>query len=549
MKRALDSLEVKVVKAAMIVAVLLPASAIAQLRLSEAERLGAERNPSLAAARAVVGAVSARGDMLQVPYRPQISLNGYGAGGDGSMIFPSTVMPTNYSSLGSGERALANGTFMWRVFSFGRERTARGIQAAETGAATDDVRREELDVALRVRLAFSDALLMRDRVAARQAAVESAVEVERVTRERFDAGKVPEAFLYRAQADTAAMRKDLAMSEAEARASEAMLREAIGLPQSDLARPGDWDTPFEAPAGLDKAIESAVKQRPELASLERSAQGFGLRASLAQKSLLPELSLMAMGDWMGARNMPGELASKVGLVLSFPLSDGGERRAVKAEASAMGAKMKAEYDMALLKVEAEVASAWFTWESVQAVLDAAKSELAASREAYRITLIRYQEGKAILSELTDARSQLVSAEVGAAESEAYRRQAWTRLARSVGQRTGESPCIDFDMSRSAWARHQTIAGADVFLRSKSGESNGCLLRNVTVGVYTSCDEGVCHCGLRIGADRRAGECLPNGVSVPGRHRVQDVRRGALRVPGPHVQRQGHGRQGRMRAVL
>lgn len=433
MKRALVSLEVKVVKAAMIAAVLLPASAIAQLKLSEVERLGVERNPSLAAARAEVGAVSARGDMLQVPYRPQISLNGYGVGGDGSMIFPSTVMPTNYAALGSGERALANGTFMWRVFSFGREGTARGIKAAETGAATDDVRREELDVVLRVRLAFSEALLMRDRVAARQAAVESAVEVERVTRERYDAGKVPEAFLFRSQADAAAMRKELAMAEAEARASEAMLREAIGLPQSDPARPGEWDTPFEAPAGLDKAIETAVKQRPELASLERSAEGFGLRASLAQKSSLPELSLMAMGDWMGARNMPGEFGSKVGLVLSFPLHDGGERRAAKAEASAMGAKMRAEYEMARLKVEAEVASAWFTWEAVQAVLDAAKSEVAASREAYRITLIRYQEGKAILSELTDARSQLVSADVGAAESEAYRRQAWTRLARSVGQ--------------------------------------------------------------------------------------------------------------------
>ncbi len=202
------------------------------------------------------------------------------------------------------------------MFSFGRESTARGIKAAETNAALDNVRREELDVALRVRLAFSEALLMRDRVAVRQSALESATEVERVTRERQEAG---------------------------------------------------------------------------------------------------------------------EVASKYGLVLSFPLNDGGERRAVRAEATAMGAKMTAEYDMARLKIEAEVASAWSTWEAVPAVLDAAKSELVASREAYRITLIRYQEGKAILSELTDARSQLVRAQVGIAESEAYRRQAWTRLARSIGQ--------------------------------------------------------------------------------------------------------------------
>jgi hypothetical protein len=64
---------------------------------------------------------------------------------------------------------------------------------------------------------------------------------------------------------------------------------------------------------------------------------------------------------------------------------------------------------------------------------AAETEFGASAESYRIFSIRFEEGKAILAELTDARSALTHARLTVAETAAFERQAWSRLRRAIGQ--------------------------------------------------------------------------------------------------------------------
>ena len=99
----------------------------------------------------------------------------------------------------------------------------------------------------------------------------------------------------------------------------------------------------------------------------------------------------------------------------------------------MQARAESELQGTKNKVEAEVASAWAEWSASSKVSASAKAEVEASEEAYRVALLRYQEGKAILSELTEVRSELTHARLSVAESTAYARKAWSKLARATGK--------------------------------------------------------------------------------------------------------------------
>lgn len=400
--------------------------------VSQAVERAVRQHPMLSVAQADVRGAKARAVMLTVPYVPQASLNAVGAAGEGMMTFASTVMPTNYWRTERGASGVLNASLMWRPWSFGREAAARGIGREEVQSAEETLAVARQNVALSVRLAFAEALLRRETVEANKAAVESAREVERVTREQYEAGKLPEAFVFRAAADTAEMERELAVAEAEAASALARLRESMGMDQLEVLALGDWDIPLEAPASLAEALAQAAA-RPELAAIRHAREGQELRARLAQLSTRPDLALMAMGDWMGSRGMAGETGSKVALVVSFPLADGGERRATRDEAEAMAGKMEAEMRSVQLAVEAEVATAWAAWQAHAAVSKAARAGLQASEEAYRVALLRYREGKAILAEVTDARARLVAAQRSIAEADAYSRIAWSKLHRAMGK--------------------------------------------------------------------------------------------------------------------
>jgi outer membrane protein TolC len=400
--------------------------------VSQAVERAVRLHPMLSVAQADVQGAKARAAMLEVPYVPQVSLNAVGTAGEGAMTFASTVMPINYWRTERGSSGVLNASLMWRPWSFGREAAARGIGREEVLSAEETLAVVRQNVALSVRLAFAEALLRRETVEANKAAVESAREVERVTREQYEAGKLPEAFLFRAAADTAEMERELAMAEAEAASALAMLRETMGMDQVEMFALGDWDIPLEAPASLAEALAQS-EARPEIAAIRHAREGQELRARLAELSTRPDLALMVMGDWMGTRGMAGETGSKVGLVVSFPLADGGERRATRGEARAMAGKMDAEMRSIRLAVEAEVAAAWAAWQAQPAVSRAARAGLESSSEAYRVALLRYQEGKAILAEVTDARARLVAAQRSIAEAEAYARTAWSKLQRAMGR--------------------------------------------------------------------------------------------------------------------
>lgn len=402
------------------------------VNLSQLAATALKEHPRIRAMAAELEAVDARRKLALVPFQPRLSLNGYGAVGNGSMIFPSSVEPFNYSLLPPDSAVVANATFMWRVFSFGRDMAVAEAGRADLRSADFRIRSEEQEVLLGLRTAFADAAFQRERSTALETALASAQEVERVTQARFEAGKVPEAFTFRAQADTARAAKDVALARADANSALATLWDAAGLEHAPEGGLGAWDEPLDAPQSQEEAVKQALARRPEYLALAEDRRASIARTRAIAKSRLPELNLMAMDDQMSTDRMRGENGFKAGLVLSFPVGDGGERSAAGQEARAMTARLDADLKAMRNRIIAEVGAAWAQWSARAEVRKAADAELVASSAAYEVGLLRYQEGKAILAELTDARSQLTMARLSVAEANAYERKSWSKLVRAIG---------------------------------------------------------------------------------------------------------------------
>ncbi|MBS1701398.1 MAG: TolC family protein [Armatimonadetes bacterium] len=404
-----------------------------KLNLSHLSADALKNHPRIAAMKADRDATKARRDLSLVQFQPKVSLNGYAATGSGSMIFPSSVDPANYSLLPSDNTGVANATLMWNLFAFGRDRDVASAGSFEVLSAESAIQTESLEVLFNLRTAFADALFKKDSLAGYQAALESAKEVERTTQARLDAGKVPLAFALRARADTAKAEQELVKAQADSESTEAKVWEAAGHDQGEENTLGDWDLKADAPKDLKTAIAIAWEKRPEVAVLKFQLSAAHSRQSAIAKSKLPELNFMAMNDLMGASGVRGSNTSKAGLVLSFPLGDGGQRNAESKEQKAMITRLEAEEKALRNRVSSEVAQSWAEWKAVEPMKTAAQAELLASDEGYRVAIIRYEEGKSILAELTDYRSQLTYARLSVAEADGYERKAWSKLARAIGQ--------------------------------------------------------------------------------------------------------------------
>lgn len=402
------------------------------LNLTDAISQAQRSHPMIAMALAKVDQAKAQGSRMLAMFEPIMSINGYGATGKGEMNLSSLIMPTMLTGLPDKDSYGFSGSMMWRPFSFGRDSLTRKASEAMVKMSSSEVASASLSLAYETRQAFADALLKKATVQARVESLESAKEMEKTTQAMLDAGKVPQAFLFSAQAETAKMRKELAMAEADQQMAKAMLVEAIAADQKDDLNLGEWNEALAAPSTLQQALETAKQNRPELNAMKANTTNAKFELELAKRAFLPDMAFMAMADWMKPENMGEMDGQKLAFVISLPVFDGKERRAAKAEAEAKAKQSEADRKVTELKIQSEVAQAWAEWSASPSIVEASQAELKASEEAFRVSLIRYQSGKSILAEVSEARAQLAQAKLSVNESEAYRRKAWAKLMRAIG---------------------------------------------------------------------------------------------------------------------
>jgi outer membrane protein len=356
----------------------------------------------------------------------------YKEGTDAS-IFAGAVMPTQYYATMENRFGAAAIMLMAPLYTGGRMATARASARALVSGAGSEKSTTEADVRQMVRAAFAEALRRREYVAAGEADLAAQTELLRTTQALFDVGKLPEAFVLRAKAEVARAESRLATIRADAEAALASLREAIGLDQSAMLDLSPW-TNAESPApDLAAATQAALVQRPELAAGRSRVDLARADARSAKGSLLPEVDLMAMQMNMQPKSSDWQSRYSAALVVSFPLFDGGMRRADVRKAEADVAERGAMLERERLAVEAEVARAWAAWSASDKVVSASEAAVKSFEEAYRVGVVRYEAGKAVQVEVTDLLSSLTRSRAELADARLMRLVAWSNLMRGMGK--------------------------------------------------------------------------------------------------------------------
>lgn len=311
----------------------------------------------------------------------------------------------------------------------GGKRSAR-IAAGRAGldAARARLTQSRADFAFTLAATYAQAEAAERQVALAQESLTLAQDVLRVARALVEAGKEAELRSLQAQAAVTAARADLDAARAEQVGAFARLTALVGSPtpltslgESLLTRPG---------GATRRPVD--LSTTPAVLAAEAEREAAARRVRVERTRAVPDLTVSA-----GMRRFSGDGSTAVvaGFSLPIPVFDQnrGNITAVQGELQAAEARLNA----ARLDAQAELSTALFQVDAAQTRVAAAMDGEGTAAEAFRLTRIAYEAGKAPLVELIAARRSLADARAQTLEAQLTRLRAEAGLARLEGRPIGD----------------------------------------------------------------------------------------------------------------
>lgn len=404
------------------------------LTLSQAVQTGLRENLMLKAARADVKAAQADTRAARSQTGVQISANTYATVGDMSAIVSTSpgVMPTNNNLVPRNGFVDQNLMLMVPIYTGGRLRNQIRAASEREKATTAGVGSAQADTALQVKLAYYRVQLAEEMVRAAQARLDAAAALLATTKAQVDAGKAIEATMSRVDAERADAQRMLTSARNDREKMLLDLKMAMGVNLDSEITLAEA-LAFAPPKGDLKAqLARAMQERPELLAARARLRAAQAQTSATRGSLQPQIYATAMADAFDSKAMGSGKGYAVGLSLSFPLIDGGQRRAETAGARAMQERAEAEARDLDLRVQTEVRQVWLDVETGAQNYTTARTALASAQSAYDVMALRVQNQKSLLVEQLDAQAALTQARANLAQALYDHASAVARLQRAVG---------------------------------------------------------------------------------------------------------------------
>ena len=397
------------------------------LALDDCLKLAAEKNPSLAAARAGVTAAGEAVGEAQSPFYPSLDLNaGYHrwqrhAFLPAGLSIPGRPLPELIGPLDDW-----NGGLLSRVtlYDFGERRAAVDAAKARLAGAEADTTAARAEVRLNVQTAFYTLAAAQDLLTVAQKNLARTEAHQRLAESRRAAGAVPQADVLRMQAEVANARLQVINAESRVHIATGHLNTAMGRAASTplvIASPSVAPPPPDR-VELDAAVDRALAQRPEIASGEKRTEAARAAVTAARAARAPKLHADASFGWRDTVFLPDTREWQAGLSVDLPLFDAGNRARHLARSKAELAREEAGFEGRRLQIRDEAWSAASELERAWAAIAANESGVRASEESLRIVRERYEHGAAVVTDLLDTQTALARAEGSLAEAR------WSYLA-------------------------------------------------------------------------------------------------------------------------
>ncbi len=417
--------------------------------VEQAVELALEKNLHVRAAGADARAMESMRREALAPFWPQLSANGYL--NDQRMapnVYTSagTTMARNYQVFNADQNRDTNVTAMYPLFSGGRDYYGYKAATARSDAAQQMLRGTEVDVAMQARLDYIAAL--RETESARVTAdlLHSVEERLRVSREMFDAGRIPRYYLLRDEAERANAVQMGAMARSRVEQTLVALKTTLGI---DLSSPITLAARLEfvaVPVSIDEGISEATERHPDLKAARKQRDAAEADVRAAYGNYYPQVSLSYMYDWAWMKNRAwesqvdnlrmrgdGKEGYSVGLVVTLPVFDGFMRENALNTAKARRDRAVQADGLARQQIAKEVNQAALMLAAAEKSVEASRRGLEQAEEEFRVVKERFESGRGIQLEILDAQVAVTRARFNAVNALAEYNGALAMWLRAIGR--------------------------------------------------------------------------------------------------------------------
>ena len=394
---------------------LIPAGTFAQepLTLRQAIEIALKQNPEVDEARAGMDEAKASASLVRTQYLPQVNFTEDMSRGDdpvyvfGTRLRQQRFTQTDFAldalnkpeSIGNFATRISGG---WLLFdSFHTQKTAHSADLMRKSAA---FAAEAVDqkVVLDVVQAYQGILYAERQVEIARHEQETAEVLLSSVDDHVKAGLAVESDRMSAQVSVAGRKQQLIAAQGGLELAWAQLRLAMGVPDLKPSALRPIELRHFPDNDLEQSLQSAAKNRRDLAALAEARSAQASAESAARMSFGPRVN--AYGNWEDDRQSPGGRGGnnwvagvQIGVdVLPF------SKRSQLAKERAAKARVDAQLNKYQQQVRLQVCQAHIQRETTELALETARTALDQATESLRILKNRYGAGLATITDLLRA---------------------------------------------------------------------------------------------------------------------------------------------------
>jgi len=260
---------------------------------------------------------------------------------------------------------------------------------------------------------------------------------------QFELGMVPRADTLKARAALEGARVNLHEANGELLIGTAELNEIMGLDLDFPISIEDVEVKKLNIPEFDSVLTLAYSNRPDIKQQESSISASKYNMMIAWLNRLPTLTLSGGYSLNAERfafedlplnriNWDDNSDWSVGMVLSFPIFDGGVKSRAIRKANIDLNNVRLGYENLKRQAKLEVKSAHINLENASKKIELTERQVASAQESYEAALGRYKNGLAPITEVMDAEVALTQGKVNFINSKYDFLEAEALLKRAIG---------------------------------------------------------------------------------------------------------------------
>jgi outer membrane protein len=310
------------------------------------------------------------------------------------------------------------------------------VRTAEIGRVISEAqeRLARQQVGTLAALAYVQLLAARDQLASIEADIALARRTVKLARNQQEAGVAAGIDVTRASNNLAQQTLRQQAAAQQVRTANLELARITGRPLGTIFQPLDTRVEqADASLTLDTAVQLATRQRVELQVAQLQQDELAVQVSAQQASNSPTLGIAADYGLAGSTPTSNVFGThNVGLVLNFPLYDGGLSEGRENELRSQLEQARLRREDLRVQVEQDVRTAFLALELAQQQRTTARSGVELAQRELEMASDRFAAGLTTSLEVTSAQATLARAREAETQAQIQVQIAIIRLAASMG---------------------------------------------------------------------------------------------------------------------